>query len=208
MAAKLSGGGGGKFDLGQNSDMNVTPFVDVMLVLLIIFMVVAPLATTSIRIDLPPATPPPPSQHEKPPTFISIQDSGQIYVSFGKTDIRPSSMAALATDLPASLGVPNPTDQRIFIRADRHVRYREFMDVINQLQPGRLLQDRVDRRGSWRRLIGSANRAFGSRPGGVRAPHGRLEVAAVVDLSDVVRISHAPRPRVRSRALSFHVSPS
>ena len=58
MAAKIGGGGGGKFDLGQNSDMNVTPFVDVMLVLLIIFMVVAPLATTSIRIDLPPATPP------------------------------------------------------------------------------------------------------------------------------------------------------
>ena len=57
MAAKLAGGkGGSKFDLGQNSDMNVTPFVDVMLVLLIIFMVVAPLATTSIRIDLPPAT--------------------------------------------------------------------------------------------------------------------------------------------------------
>ncbi|MGI8840234.1 MAG: biopolymer transporter ExbD [Caulobacteraceae bacterium] len=134
MAAKLSGGGGGKFDLGQNSDMNVTPFVDVMLVLLIIFMVVAPLATVSIRLDLPPAKPPPPSQHEKPPTFISIQDSGQIFVSFGKSDIRPSSMAGLATDLPASLGVANPTNERIFIRADRHVRYRQFMDVINQLQ--------------------------------------------------------------------------
>ena len=96
MAAKLSGGGSSRFDLGQNSDIDVTPFVDVMLVLLIIFMVVAPLATVSIRLDLPPATPPPPGQHEKPPTFISIQDSGQIYVSFGKSDIRPSSMAALA----------------------------------------------------------------------------------------------------------------
>ena len=77
MAAKLAGGGGGsKFDLGQNSDMNVTPFVDVMLVLLIIFMVVAPIATVSIRLDLPPAKAPPPSEHDKPPTFISIQDSG------------------------------------------------------------------------------------------------------------------------------------
>ncbi len=134
MAAKLPGERAGKFDLGQNSDMNVTPFVDVMLVLLIIFMVVAPLATVSIRIDLPPATPPPPGQHEKPPTFISIQDSGQIFVSFGKTEIRPSSMDRLAVDLPASLGVANPTNERIFIRADRHVRYRQFMDVINQLQ--------------------------------------------------------------------------
>ena len=133
MAAKLAGERTGKFDLGQNSDMNVTPFVDVMLVLLIIFMVVAPLATVSIRIDLPPATPPK-DLNSKPPTFISIQDSGLIYVSFGKSDIRQSSMAGLASDLPASLGVANPTNERIFIRADRHVRYRQFMDVINQLQ--------------------------------------------------------------------------
>src|ERR1700739_4671411 len=109
MAAKIGGGGGSRFDLGQNSDMNVTPFVDVMLVLLIIFMVVAPLATVSISIDLPPAKAPPPNEHDKPPTFISIQDSGQIYVSFGKTEIRPSSMDRLGFDLAQSLGVPNPT---------------------------------------------------------------------------------------------------
>ena len=134
MAAKIGGGGGGKFDLGQNSDMNVTPFVDVMLVLLIIFMVVAPLATVSIRIDLPTAKPPKDQTHDKPPTFISIQDSGQIFVSMGKTSIKPSSLDGLASDLPVSLGVPNPTNERVFIRADRHVRYRQFMDVVNQLQ--------------------------------------------------------------------------
>ena len=134
MAAKIGGGGGSRFDLGQNSDMNVTPFVDVMLVLLIIFMLVAPLATVSIKLDLPPAKAPPPNDKDKPPTFISIQDNGQIYVSFGKTDIRPSSMDGLAKDLAASLAVANPTNERIFIRADRHVRYRQFMDVINQLQ--------------------------------------------------------------------------
>jgi biopolymer transport protein ExbD len=97
-------------------------------------MVVAPIATVSIRLDLPPAKAPPPSQHEKPPTFISIQDSGQIYVSFGENQIKPSSMEGLAADLAASLAKPNPTDERIFIRADKHVRYRQFMDVINQLQ--------------------------------------------------------------------------
>ena len=47
MGAKLGGGGGGRFDLGQNSDINVTPFVDVMLVLLLIFMVAIPAATVS-----------------------------------------------------------------------------------------------------------------------------------------------------------------
>ncbi|HEY1448447.1 MAG TPA: biopolymer transporter ExbD [Caulobacteraceae bacterium] len=134
MAAKIAGERAGKFDLGQNSDMNVTPFVDVMLVLLIIFMVVAPLATVSIRIDLPPAKAPPPNAHDKPPTFISIQDTGQIFVSFGKTEIRPTSMDRLGYDLAQSLSVANPTNERIFIRADRHVRYRQFMDVINQLQ--------------------------------------------------------------------------
>jgi biopolymer transport protein ExbD len=113
--------------------MNVTPFVDVMLVLLIIFMVVAPLATVSVRIDLPPATPPK-DDKSKPPTFISIQDSGQIFVSFGKSEVRPSSMDRLSYDLAASLSVPNPTNERIFIRADRHVKYRQFMEVINQLQ--------------------------------------------------------------------------
>jgi biopolymer transport protein ExbD len=59
MGAKLGGQGGGRFDLGQNSDINVTPFVDVMLVLLIIFMVAIPAATVSIKLDLPPAIPPP-----------------------------------------------------------------------------------------------------------------------------------------------------
>ncbi len=134
MAAKLAGpGAGSRFNIAQNSEINVTPFVDVMLVLLIIFMVVAPLATTSIRIDLPPATPPK-DDKGKPPTFISIQDSQQIFVSMGKTSMKPSSLPELAADLPTSLGVGNPTNERIFIRADRHVRYRQFMDVINQLQ--------------------------------------------------------------------------
>jgi biopolymer transport protein ExbD len=135
MAAKLGGGGGKKkFNLGQNADINVTPFVDVMLVLLIIFMVTAPLATVSIKLDLPPAVPPPPTEHPKPPTFISIQDTGRIYVSMGDSSTKETRLENLAPDLAASLAVPNPTNERIFIRADKHVRYRLFMDVINQLQ--------------------------------------------------------------------------
>ena len=109
MAAKLSGSGGSKFDLGQNADMNVTPFVDVMLVLLIIFMVVAPLATVSVKIDLPPAKAPPPGAKDKPPTFISLRDDGNIYVSFGKLETRPSNMDRLAGDLAASLVFTDPT---------------------------------------------------------------------------------------------------
>ena len=128
------GGDSGGGSRRAMTDINVTPLVDVMLVLLIIFMVTAPLATVSIKIDLPPAKTPPPSDKDKPPTYISISDSGQIFVSMGKTELKPSSLDTLAADLPLSLAVANPTNERIFIRADRHVRYKQFMDVINKLQ--------------------------------------------------------------------------
>jgi biopolymer transport protein ExbD len=140
MAAALAGGGKkNKFDLGQNSDINVTPFVDVMLVLLIIFMVTAPLATVSIKLDLPPAKAPPANQKQKPPTYISIDNTGALSVSFAtgpeSTEMRPvANLEGLSAALAQSLGVPNPTGERVFIRAEQHVKYRRFMDVLNQLQ--------------------------------------------------------------------------
>ena len=97
MAVKLAGKGK-RFDLGQNSDINVTPFVDVMLVLLIIFMVTAPLATVSIKIDLPPAKAPPPNQHDKPPTYISISKTG-IFISLSATEMKQSNLEKLSVDL-------------------------------------------------------------------------------------------------------------
>src|SRR5579863_7524735 len=97
MAAALAGGPKKKFDLGQNSDINVTPFVDVMLVLLIIFMVTAPLATVSIKIDIPPAQKP--TNPTKPPTVISIAQDGSLQVSFATgpttTENRPATLATL-----------------------------------------------------------------------------------------------------------------
>jgi len=127
MAAKVSGGGKGKYNLGQNSDMNVTPFVDVMLVLLIIFMVSAPLATLAIKVDLPPpvATDKPPPD----PTFISILKTGQLQISG-----RPTSLETLDQDLSAKLRVAQPKNETILIRADRDVRYGDFMAVVNRLQ--------------------------------------------------------------------------
>lgn len=129
MAAKLSGGGGAKFDLGQNSDINVTPFVDVMLVLLIIFMVAIPAATVSIKLDLPPAIPPPPGAEVEEPTLINVQAGGAIFIGE-----RATTLATLAGDLATELAVPVPTEERVYIRADRNVRYGEFMSVMNQLQ--------------------------------------------------------------------------
>ncbi|MDO8379366.1 biopolymer transporter ExbD [Phenylobacterium sp.] len=128
MGAKLGGGGGGKFDLGQNSDINVTPFVDVMLVLLIIFMVSIPAATVSIKLDLPPAIPPPPGTKVEEPTLINIQEAG-LYIGD-----QPTTLDTLPADLARKLNKPNPTEERVYIRADRTVRYGEFMSVMNTLQ--------------------------------------------------------------------------
>ncbi|MDO8297522.1 MAG: biopolymer transporter ExbD [Caulobacter sp.] len=136
MAAKLGGGGGGsKYDLGQNSDINVTPFVDIMLVLLIIFMVAAPMATVSIALDLPPAIPDPPNAPKpKKPVFISIQESGAIFVG----EAQQTSLANLPADIPEAMrkeGVTgNFTEERVFVRADAEVSYDQFMAVLNVLQ--------------------------------------------------------------------------
>jgi biopolymer transport protein ExbD len=136
MAAKLAGpAGGNKYDLGQNSDINVTPFVDVMLVLLIIFMVSAPLATVSIKVDIPPAVPPPPNQPKpKEPVYISIHKSGQLAIS----DKSGTSLDRLIPDITQALSVYKPDvapkDQTVLIRADREVLYEDFMEVVNLLQ--------------------------------------------------------------------------
>ena len=133
MAAKVGGAKGGKFSLGQNADMNVTPFVDVMLVLLIIFMVSIPAATVSIRLDLPPAIPPPPGTIVKEPTLINIQNGQRIFIGETATDLD-----RLTGDLTLQLQRDEPTipvtEQRVYIRGDRDVRYGEFMAVMNILQ--------------------------------------------------------------------------
>ena len=133
MAVKLSSGGSSKYSLGQNSDINVTPFVDIMLVLLIVFMVAIPVATLSINLDLPPATPPPPGVHPKPPTFISMLDGGQMIIVNPDRGQQPTSLGQLANALVLNLGA-NARDQPVLIRANRSVRYGDFMAVVNQLQ--------------------------------------------------------------------------
>jgi len=133
MGAKMGGGGGGKFNLGQNADMNVTPFVDVMLVLLIIFMVSIPAATVSIKLDLPPAIPPPPGTKVKEPVLINLQRGQLVFIGE-----QPTNLDRLTGDLSVVLAKEDPTipptEQRVYIRADRDVLYGEFMGVMNDLQ--------------------------------------------------------------------------
>jgi biopolymer transport protein ExbD len=135
MAAKLASSGSNKYDLGNQSDMNVTPLVDVMLVLLIIFMVSAPLATVSIKVDLPPATPPPPNAPKpKDPVYISIHENGYLSIS----EKKPTYIDSLTSDITGALTAYDPTkppkEQTVLIRADKGVLYEDFMAVVNTLQ--------------------------------------------------------------------------
>ena len=133
MGAKIGGGGGSEYTVKQNSDINVTPFVDVMLVLLIIFMVSIPAATVSIKLDMPPADGGDP--HAKKPVFVSIMGPDQIYIGERKT-----SAATLIPDLEAALQSPNPFNERILVRGDKNIQYNDFVSVINQLQQNGFLK--------------------------------------------------------------------
>jgi biopolymer transport protein ExbD len=127
MGAKLSGSGGSQEE--AMADINVTPFVDVMLVLLIIFMVAAPLAAVTVKVALPPAVAKPGTNPPKP-VYISIQSNGRIFIQ----DF-PSDLSTLGDDLRRQVGNKrDPGKERIYIRGDKDVTYGDFMAVMNMLQ--------------------------------------------------------------------------
>jgi len=128
MAAKLGGAGGGRYEVAQNASINVTPFVDVMLVLLIIFMVAAPLASVTIKVNLPTAVSKP-AKSPPQPVYVSLKENGNVYVGDNKSDLD-----TLGADLKTAIGSRDPANERIFIRGDQEVLYQDFMAVMNKLQ--------------------------------------------------------------------------
>ncbi len=126
MGARLSGAGARGGDTARhNAEINVTPFVDIMLVLLIIFMVAAPMATVSMKLDLPPPAEP---AVQKDPVYITVQEGGSLFIGE-----RQTSLATLADDVCAALGGGGCRDQRVFVRAEPEVSYEQFMAVMNGL---------------------------------------------------------------------------
>jgi biopolymer transport protein ExbD len=129
MAARLAGNGGGRYTVRQNADINVTPFVDILLVLLIIFMVAVPAATTSIKLDMPLA-----SNKAVPtkPVLVAIQDSGALFLAG-----QPTSLGTLGRDLTAAFAANDQAgprkDQRLMVSAQADVPYEALMGVINKV---------------------------------------------------------------------------
>jgi TonB system transport protein ExbD (group 1) len=113
--------------------MNVTPFVDVMLVLLIIFMIAAPLSTVTVPVELPPATSKPEVKKAPDPVFVSIEKDGDIYVMEERIPL---------AELPAKLRekTHDNTAERIFLRADQSLAYRVVMQVMNVMQDAGFLK--------------------------------------------------------------------
>jgi TolR protein len=111
----------GDFDAPPMSDINVTPLVDVMLVLLIVFMVAAPLMAAGVPVDLPKAQAKP-LIDQKPPIAVSIDGIGQLYV-----DTKPVNTDQLIGAL--SEGTDNK-DRRIHVRADKNIPYGKVIEVM------------------------------------------------------------------------------
>lgn len=113
-------------DLDVLHEINVTPFIDVMLVLLIIFMVAAPLATVDIGVNLPASTAPEQPRPDKP-VFVTIKSDATIAI--GETIV---PRAELGSALDAATN--GHKDETIFVRGDKSVSYGELMEVMNVLR--------------------------------------------------------------------------
>ena len=131
MGVKLGQSIGGRSrsggdDLVEAHEINVTPFIDVMLVLLIIFMVAAPLATVDLGVDLP-ASAVEPSPRPDQPVFVTVKPD--LSVAVGEDVI---ARDALTTTLDAA--THGKKEERIFLRADKAVSYGDLMEVMNLLR--------------------------------------------------------------------------
>lgn len=123
MAIQLADGGD---DLAVNHDINVTPFIDVMLVLLIIFMVAAPLATVDTKVDLPASNAAPAPRPEMT-VYLTLRENGEMRV--GETVVSPEALGKAITD-----ATQGDREQRIFLRADKSVTYEAITNAMNALR--------------------------------------------------------------------------
>lgn len=123
MAAKLASS---EDELEENHEINVTPFIDVILVLLIIFMVAAPLSTVDVNVDLPTSTAAPAPRPEKP-LFLTVK--ADLGLALGEDQIARGALQSALDNATQS-----DREQRVFVRADKTVPYGDVMEVMNLLR--------------------------------------------------------------------------
>lgn len=130
MNVQSKGGGGIRSGYRRSyrpmSDINVTPFIDVMLVLLIVFMVTAPLLSAGIPVDLPKTEAAAVSEKDDKPLEVAINKSGTIYI--GETKV---TRIELLTKLAAITG--DDKERRVFIKADQGLPYGKVMEILGSI---------------------------------------------------------------------------
>lgn len=122
----ITSGPGEPDDIGELGEINVTPFIDVILVLLIIFMIAAPISTVDVPVDLPAAAARPQPRPERP---VTVTLKADLTLAVGEE-------AVDWTELPSGIDMATGAnrDTRLFIRADRTVPYGEVMKLFNALR--------------------------------------------------------------------------
>ncbi len=115
-------------EFAETHEINVTPFIDVILVLLIIFMVAAPLSTVDLPVDLPSSTATPQKKPDKP-TYLTIKPD--LALAIGENPVKRGDLVRTLDAMPDA-----SKDRFIFLRADRAVPYGEMMDVLELLRAG------------------------------------------------------------------------
>ena len=133
MGASIAEGGlDDDEEFAEAHEINVTPFIDVMLVLLIIFMIAAPLSTVDLPVDLPSSTATPQKKPDKP-VYITLKSD--LSVAIGETPVKRRELARTLETMPDA-----GKEHRLFLRADRAVPYGELMAVLELLRQGGFLK--------------------------------------------------------------------
>jgi len=140
MGSKLATPGGSRGKISLNAEPNIIPFIDVMLVLLIIFMVAAPIASVDVQVDLPDSKVLP-SKRPNKPTYVSLQDQGTagIKLFVGNDEVTEQTLGAKTYDEVQknerrAITEADRLQTRIYIRGQDSTQYRNIVLVMNRLQ--------------------------------------------------------------------------